>query len=167
MSYIIPFKKRPVKIGQGFHGRSHRDWPNDKEDFSYSIDFLLPEGTKIVASRAGVIAKVKIDGKRNYSGKDPSKGEIAYKKWMNEIEVKHKDGTFAAYAHLKYKSSSLKVGDKVKQGQIIASSGNTGWSSAPHLDFTVLRKNYGGYRVKSLKIKFKDYSGPLEDKKLR
>lgn len=167
MDYIVPFKKRPVKIGQGFHGRSHRDWPEDKEDFSYSIDFLLPEGTKIIASHAGIVTKIKIDGKKNYSGKDPSKGEIAYKKWMNEIEIKHIDGTFAAYAHLKYKSSSLKLGDKVKQGQTIALSGNTGWSSAPHLDFTVLRKDYRGYKVKSLKIKFKDYFGPLEDKRLK
>ena len=85
MTYIIPFKKRPIKIGQGFHGRSHRKWPEDKEDFSYSLDFLLHQGTQIIAARSGKITKMKINGRKNYSGKDPTKGEIAYKKEMNEI----------------------------------------------------------------------------------
>ena len=30
---IIPFNKRPVRIGQGFNGGSHRKWDEDKEDF--------------------------------------------------------------------------------------------------------------------------------------
>ncbi|MFH1638406.1 MAG: hypothetical protein ABIB71_08325 [Candidatus Woesearchaeota archaeon] len=94
MSYIIPFKKRPVKIGQGFKGMSHRDWP--EEDMTFSVDFLLPEGTEIIASREGEVTKVKDTGKKNYSGKDPAKGEGAYKNHMNEIEIKHKDGTYAS-----------------------------------------------------------------------
>ena len=166
MNYIIPFKKRPIKIGQGFNGKSHRLWIENKEDLRYSIDFLLPEGTEIIASRAGVITKVKVNGKRNYSGKDPKKGEIAYKKWMNEIEIKHADGNYASYCHLKRNGSFVKEDDKVKRGQIIGLSGNTGWSSAPHLDFTVFRKNFGEYKIKSVKIKFEDYGGPLEDKEL-
>jgi murein DD-endopeptidase MepM/ murein hydrolase activator NlpD len=167
MTYIVPFKKRPIKIGQGFHGKSHRKWPEDKENFSYSIDFLLPIGTKILASRAGIVTKVKKDGNQNYSGKDLKKGEIAYRKHMNEIEIKHSDGTYAAYAHLKNKGALVKVGDKVKQGQKIGLSGNTGWSSAPHLDFTAFRKNVGNFKIKSIKIKFEDYKGKLEDKDLK
>jgi len=167
MTYIIPFKKRPVRIGQGFNGMSHRKWPEDKEDFSYSIDFLLPEGTKIIASRSGVVEALKINGKKNYSGRDLKKGEEAYKKWMNELIIKHSDGTYAAYSHLKYKGSFVKIGDKVKQGQVIALSGNTGWSSAPHLDFTVFKKNSGKYKIKSIKIKFKDYNGHLEDMEIK
>ncbi len=165
MTYILPFKKRPVKIGQGFKEGSHRIWEEDKEDFSYSIDFLLPEGTEITASRAGRVTKVKIKGKLNYSGKDPTRGDIAYKKHMNEIEVMHADGTYIAYAHLKQNGSFVKKGSKVRKGQVIGLSGNTGWSSKPHLDFTVFRKNYKGYKIKSIKIKFKDYDKTLEDKK--
>ena len=59
MSYIIPFKKRPVKIGQGFKQGSHKKWAEDKEDFSYSLDFILPTGTKIIASKAGKVIKIK------------------------------------------------------------------------------------------------------------
>jgi murein DD-endopeptidase MepM/ murein hydrolase activator NlpD len=167
MNNIIPFKKRPVKIGQGFHGKTHKIWQEDKEDFSFSLDFILPEGTKIIASREGIVTKVKVNGKLNYSGKDPKKGEEAYRDHMNEIEIKHPDETFASYAHLKYKGSFVKKGDKVKQGQKIGLSGNTGWSSKPHLDFTIFRKKFKGYKIKSLKINFEDYKGELEDKKLR
>lgn len=165
--YIIPFKKRPIKIGQGFHGKSHRDWPEDQEDMTYSLDFLLPEGTKLFASRDGEVTKVKDTGKKNYSGKDHAKGEEAYKNYMNEIEIKHNDGTYASYAHLKNKGSFVKVGDKVKQGQIIGLSGNTGWSSAPHLDFSVYKKDYKEYKIKTIRFKFEDYNDRLEDKKIK
>lgn len=167
MNYIIPFKKRPIKIGQGFHGMSHRDWPEDQEDMTYSIDFLLPEGTELIASRGGEVTKVKETGKENYEGKDPEKGEEAYKIHMNEIEIKHSDGTYASYAHLKYKGSFVKLGEKVKQGQKIGLSGNTGWSSAPHLDFSVFRKNYKNRKIKTIKFKFKDYDGSLEHKDVK
>ena len=69
-NYIIPFKKRPIKIRQKFNQGSHRDWTKDKEDMTYSVDFLLSEGTEIIAARGGVITKVEINGKKNYSGKN-------------------------------------------------------------------------------------------------
>jgi len=164
MKNIIPFKKRPVIIGQGFYGLSHKDWKEDKEDMTYSVDFLLPEGTKIIASRAGIVIKVKDTGKKDYSGKDSAKGEKAYKIHMNEIQIKHNDGSYVAYAHLKHKGSFVKVGDKVEQGQVIGLSGNTGWSSAPHLDFCVFKKDIEGYKIKTIKFRFGDYEGSLEDK---
>ncbi len=73
MSYIIPFKKRPVKIGQGFHGFSHKDWSEESADWSYSVDFDLPEGTELIASRGGIVVAVNVNGKGNYSGKDVKK----------------------------------------------------------------------------------------------
>ncbi|MBU0894194.1 MAG: M23 family metallopeptidase [Nanoarchaeota archaeon] len=158
MYYIVPFKKRPVEIGQGFNSSaSHRDWPEDSEDMTYSLDFLLPEGTELIASRSGKVVNVKDSGKKNYSGKDSQRGDDAYKNQMNHIEIKHHDGTYASYSHLKYKGSLVKVGDKVKQGQLIGYSGNTGWSSAPHLDFNIFRKNYKGRKIKTIRFKFKDY----------
>jgi len=167
MSYIVPFKQKSVKIGQGFHGKaSHRDWPDDSEDMTYSLDFFRPEGTGIIASKEGIVTKVKSDGKENYSGKDLTKGDEAYKKHMNYIEIEHSDGSFAAYSHLKNNGVFVKVGEKVKQGQIIGLSGNTGWSSAPHLDFNIFRKNYKNRKIKTIKFKFVNYEGPLEDSKL-
>jgi len=127
MKYIIPFKKRPIKIGQSFNEGSQEDWPEDSEDMTYSIDFLLPEGKE------------------------------AYKNHTNEIEIKHGDGTYASYSHPKHKGSFVKVGEKVKQGQKIGLSGNTGWSPAPHLDFSVFRKNYKNRKIKTIKFSFKHH----------
>jgi len=47
----------------------------------------------------------------------------------------HDDGTFADYAHIKHNGTKLNVGDRFKKGDIIAYSGNVGWSSGPHLHF--------------------------------
>jgi murein DD-endopeptidase MepM/ murein hydrolase activator NlpD len=166
-AYIIPFRERPVRIGQGFNSKkgSHRDWPEDSEDMTYSVDFLLSEGTEIIASREGTVVFVKDDGTKNYSGKDSAKGDDAYKNRMNHIEVKHGDGTYASYSHLQHKSSIVKIGQKVKQGQVIAKSGNTGWSTEPHLDFNVYRKNYKGRKIKTIIFRFSDYKQSLQDKK--
>ena len=167
MKYIIPFKKKPIKIGQGFNGITHKYWPEEKADLSYSVDFLLPEGTKINASRGGVVIAVKINGKKNYSSLEIKKGKKAAQNWMNEIVIKHRDISYASYSHLKYKGSFVKVGERVKQRQVIALSGNTGWSTQPHLDFRIFEINMGKYKQKTIKIEFKDYKGPLEDSKIK
>jgi len=122
----------------------------------------LPKGTEIIASQEGKVIKVKNIGRKNYSGKNLKRGEEAYKNHMNEIVIKHKDNTYSAYAHLKYKGSFVKVGDKVKRGQLIGLSGNTGWSSKPHLDFCVFKKNFRRRKIKTIKFKFKDYKKSLE-----
>jgi murein DD-endopeptidase MepM/ murein hydrolase activator NlpD len=60
-------------------------------------------------------------------------------KYMNYMTLKHKNGEYSQYCHIKYKGNLVKKGEKVREGQPIALSGNTGYSSEPHLHFMVFK----------------------------
>jgi len=82
------------------------------------LDFPCPNGTDIFAV---------LDGTANIVQDD---GGTGYGKW---IELKHANNVFTRYGHLQ--SWNVKAGDKVKKGDVIAKSNNTGGSSGPHLHF--------------------------------
>ncbi|MFH1211650.1 MAG: M23 family metallopeptidase, partial [Candidatus Woesearchaeota archaeon] len=63
-------------------------------------------------------------------------------------------GEFSQYLHLKFKGSLVKTGVRVKKGQPIALSGNTGFTTAPHLHFIVFRLNNTEIGWESLKVRF-------------
>ena len=55
----------------------------------------------------------------------------------NNIKIKHQNGMITRYCHLAYGGVRVKVGDKVKQGQVIGKMGCTGLSSGKHVHFEV------------------------------
>lgn len=55
----------------------------------------------------------------------------------NYVKLKHNDGYYTLYAHMAYKTVKVKVGDKVKKGQVLGYMGNTGYSFGGHLHFEV------------------------------
>ncbi|MDD5132844.1 MAG: M23 family metallopeptidase [Candidatus Nanoarchaeia archaeon] len=118
-------------------------------DFKYAIDFILSEKSQVLAAFDGKVVDLKMDS--NEGGIDPKYNDVKY---INYITIKHTNDEYSQYAHLKYKSNFVKIGDQVKEGQTIALSGNTGFSSTPHLHFQVFKTNLTGY--KTLQIKFKD-----------
>lgn len=65
----------------------------------------------------------------------------------NNIKIKHNNGMITRYCHLAYGSIKVKVGDKVKQGQIIGVMGTTGLSSGKHVHFEVWCNNSSISRV--------------------
>jgi murein DD-endopeptidase MepM/ murein hydrolase activator NlpD len=65
-----------------------------------------------------------------------------YAQRANFIRVLHSDGTMALYAHLQENGVLVKPGQSVSLGQHIAYSGNTGFTSGPHLHFA-LQMNTG------------------------
>lgn len=122
--YDLPFEKgQKFKLTQGYNGTSTHQNQN-------ALDFTMPEHTLVVAARDGVVMKV-VD---NNNASCPNE---SCQKFNNVITIYHSDGTFADYAHIQYNGSRVRPGDKVKKGMIIAYSGNTGWSSGPHLHFAV------------------------------
>ncbi len=79
----------------------------------------------------------------------------------NFLVIRHNDGTFGTYWHLKKGSITVQVGDSVPRGKVVAQSDNTGNSSTPHLHFDVRRGwslGYPGNKLEfpSVKILFQD-----------
>ncbi|MEP7238603.1 MAG: M23 family metallopeptidase [Ferruginibacter sp.] len=97
-----------------------------------ALDFKMKKGTKVCAVRDGVVVRIKKDGHRGGSN-------IKYRADGNYIVIQHEDSTRSGYWHLKHDSVFVKVGDAVKQGQVIGLSGRTGYSYFPHLHFIVWR----------------------------
>lgn len=122
--YDLPFNtSKKVLIIQGYNGSySHKG--------EYSLDFRLKKGSLVCASREGIVHKIKDEFKKG----GPKK---KYLSKGNHIIIKHSDGTYAAYWHLGHKGVLVKPGDTIKKGEIIGFSGNTGYSSWPHLHFDV------------------------------
>jgi murein DD-endopeptidase MepM/ murein hydrolase activator NlpD len=69
----------------------------------------------------------------------------------NYIEILHTNDEVSEYEHLRFDSAKVKVGDKVKAGQVIGEVGNTGWSECSHLHFMVYPQNQ---EYKTIEIRF-------------
>ncbi|MEQ1619775.1 MAG: M23 family metallopeptidase [Methylococcales bacterium] len=138
------------KISQAFGGTfSHTEDHN-----KFAVDISMPEGTPIHAARAGVVMAVDNDFYKN--GLD--------KKFLgeaNSIKVLHDDGSMAEYAHLELEKAQVFSGTKVKAGQLIAYSGNTGFSSGPHLHFSILVNK--GMKLASVPFMFVNDVGQTEE----
>lgn len=71
------------------------------------------------------------------------------------------DNTFALYAHLKYKGVVVKQGQKVKEGDLLGYSGNTGFSDSPHLHFEIYKESEGEKSRRSLPVTIATQFGSL------
>ena len=125
--YCLPFRVgNSYLVSQGSYGKTHTG------ENEHAVDFVMPVGTPIIAARAGVVARV--EDKFDQRGQTEELMTQA-----NEIRIRHDDGTYASYAHLDHGGSTVHEGQYVKRGQLIGYSGNTGFTSGPHLHFNVLR----------------------------
>ncbi len=105
------FSRSP--IGAVYSGNGHN-----------GIDLAVPIGTKVKSAASGVV--------QGTGDTDATCSGASYGKW---ILVKHYNGLTTLYAHLSV--ISAKTNDTVNVGDIIGYSGNTGYSTGPHLHFTV------------------------------
>lgn len=88
------------------------------------IDFAVNVGTPIYSALAGTVIGT--------GNTDASCAGVSYGKW---VLVRHTNGLTTLYAHLSV--ISVSTGDKVTSRQKVGLSGNTGYSTGPHLHFTV------------------------------
>ena len=120
------------------------------EASAYAVDIAMPVGTQIYAARAGTV--IEVASQFFEASTDPKRAARA-----NVVRVLHADGTMALYAHLNWDSIRVRPGQIVERGEYIADSGNTGFSTGPHLHFAVIRN--GGLRHESLPVEFVGASG--------
>jgi hypothetical protein len=99
-----------------------------------SHDFKMKTGNKICAAREGIVLSLKSDSDKG-GLKEVNLGDGNY------IIIQHQDGSVAKYWHLEKNGVSVQLGESVKKGQVIGTSGNTGYSAFPHLHFQVLDKS--------------------------
>ncbi len=105
-TYIKPISGGIITDGFGMRwGRLHA-----------GTDWAVRTGTTVVAARGGVVTQAGWAGSYGYC-----------------IVVTHPDGHFTRYAHLS--EILVTYGQEVAQGQMIGLSGNTGFSTGPHLHF--------------------------------
>lgn len=110
---------RPVDIGWISSRFGLREDPfTGKQSFHHGLDISLPLGTSV---------RVTGDGKVAYVQRQRGLGKV--------VKIDHGNGIMTVYAHLD--ESLVKKGTKVKRGDIIARSGNTGRSTAPHLHYEI------------------------------
>ena len=143
-------------ISQGFKGVSTHTTPESE----FAIDIAMPVGTAIHAVRSGRIMDVEEDFNRAGTNLEE------YGDKANHVRVLHDDGTMAVYAHLDLASVNVRPGARIRAGQKIARSGNTGFSSGPHLHFVIQQNT--GMKLISLPFKFQASQGvPMTPEELQ
>lgn len=126
---IPPTYVKPISGGRLSSSFGKRTAPKKgASTYHKGVDWAVPTGTAVYASCGGTVAK---------AGWGSGYGYVVY--------LTHEDGRQTRYAHLS--KVLVKAGQKVKQGERIALSGNTGVSTGPHLHFEML---IGGKQVNPL-----------------
>ncbi|MDD2492028.1 MAG: peptidoglycan DD-metalloendopeptidase family protein [Bacteroidales bacterium] len=118
------FLKAPLKFSRVSSGFSYaRRHPVTRVVRPHTgVDYAAPTGTPVVSIGDGVVTQ------RAYAGGGG-----------NTVKIKHNSTYTSAYLHLSRYASGLRVGKRVRQGEVIGYVGSTGLSTGPHLDFRIWR----------------------------
>lgn len=145
--YDLPYGQEEARtVTQAYGGKFSHKGSN-----KYAIDWQMPEGTLVRAARGGVVVRTK-------DGSDRGGPSMDFDACNNYVLIRHADGTLGQYCHLQKGGVLVKPGQTVAAGDPIAHSGNTGFSTGPHLHFCVfVAKN--GRESESLPVKFRTSEG--------
>ncbi|MEK7202921.1 MAG: M23 family metallopeptidase [Patescibacteria group bacterium] len=141
---------------------SYNESPAHIGNLKYSVDFIIPKGTPVIAAMDGIVIDLKLNS--NVGGADKE-----LELFGNFIEIQHENDEYSEYEHLQIqKEVIVKLGQKVKKGDIIGRSGGTGYLAhlEPHLHFMVGK--YGDtiddYETLEIIWENKHYSQPIRKK---
>ncbi len=104
-----------------------------KIDFHPGLDLAAPVGTPVYATADGVVV---------FAGRFPLKQSVAWWRYGNLVAIRNGERFITLFGHCE--EIETRVGQKVKQGERIATVGNTGWSTSPHLHYEVRTRDEGG-----------------------
>ncbi|HIZ86091.1 MAG TPA: peptidoglycan DD-metalloendopeptidase family protein [Candidatus Coprenecus stercoravium] len=134
-----------TRISSGF--TYHRRHPITRKVRPHTgIDYAAPTGTEVMSIGDGVVV---------YKGYKRAEG--------NMVKIKHNSVYTSAYLHLSRYGKDIKVGQRVRQGQVIGYVGSTGYSTGPHLDFRIWKN---GTPINPLKMESPP-AEPLNKSKMR
>jgi len=150
--YLLPYNPtHNFTVMQGYRGSfSHQK--GSINEFAY--DFEMPVGTPVCAARGGIVIGVRQDS--DAGGASPE-----FKLSANYVMIRHSDGTYAEYLHLRKGGVTVNLGQTVVVGQPIGFSGVTGFTSGPHVHFAVFHiiDKESGPERESLPIRIRTKEG--------
>ena len=124
-------------------------------DFHAGIDLAAPEGTEVHAPAEGVVV---------FAGRYDLRRSVGWWRYGNLVVLRHGDRFVTLFGHLS--QIAVKAGQRVRQGDVIALVGNTGWSTSSHLHYEVRRSFDGEYRPVDPRIYILDHRWRDEERLL-
>lgn len=173
-AYILPFKGNWFVYNGGISKCNSHSWGLISQRYAYDFIKIDNNGKSYIGSRKnvanyycynqdilapadGVVVKVKNSLKDSrifrFGITDKAVKDIR----GNYILIRHSFNEYSVLAHLKKGSITVKKGDAVKCGDLIAKCGNSGNSTEPHLHFQV-QKGKSFYFSEGIKINFINYT---------
>ena len=123
-------------------------------DFHSGVDFAAPAGTEIRAPSDGTVV---------FAGRYPLRNSVGWWRYGNLVAMRNGDRFITLFGHCK--DVLVTTGQKVQQGDVIATVGDTGWSTNPHLHYEIRRlEDDGEFKPVDPRIYILDYRWSAEDK---
>lgn len=152
---VPPLCRLPFPEGRSFRLGQSPGGPvttHDTPDSRFAVDIPMPEGTPVLAARDGLV--IETETGQVAGGLRPELRDRA-----NLVRILHADGSMAVYAHLAPGGVYVIPGQQVSAGNPLGLSGNTGYSSGPHLHFAVVHQASAGEGFAEVSLPFSFYVG--------